>query len=327
MMTGRKTTLVLGSLAALAALAVLAYLRARPVEVAPETRAGAGALDSSTARPPTASPGLKGSWFVRYLSDPNPYLDVEVEAPPGVHLARVTADLSGPEKAYRDLPLKYNAKDSEWQTVCKFLPAKLAGGVWWVSRVRLSTRDGRWFEYTAAAPHGTYLLASGDARGATHGVRTPIWIGSFYATDDSSTSPVYYIHTFPTRGGTRSNPVLQVYAATDPVRWIAINDDPDVNQDYARVAMPLTPGETYYIRVDDRYRQRGHYAVVVSRSASPPAPVGPGRDPDRYEPDDDHRRARPISVGQVQVRSFSGRQGIWGDQDWLELKVPGATAR
>ena len=37
MMTGRKTTLVLGSLAALAALAVLAYLRARPREGAPAT--------------------------------------------------------------------------------------------------------------------------------------------------------------------------------------------------------------------------------------------------------------------------------------------------
>ncbi len=322
MVTGKKTTLVFGALAALAAAAALYHWLPREADPTPNPRTGPAPRRVQLGVPGVA-PRLNNTWFVRYRSDPNAYLDVAAVAPSGTELSRVTADLTGPRKVYRDLELKHNAREREWQLICGFLPRKLAGGVWWVSRVRLTTRDGRWAEYHAGAPHETYALDHGRHRQTTaRDKKTRIWIGSFYATAAAAARPLYHVHTFPT-GGAPSNPVLQIYAAADRQRWIAVNDDPDVNQDYASVTLPLTPGRSYYIRVDDRYGQRGHYGVVVSRSTSPPtARPAPGADPDQYEPDDDPGRASPLVPGKVQVRSFSGRKGIWGDQDWMLLRVP-----
>lgn len=322
-MTGKKFPLVLGSLVALLALAGLAFLWLRQAEVAPGSAGGAAARAGEVSPLPPTAPRLEGSWFVRYLSDPNAYLDVAAKAPPGDRIARVTAELSGPDKKYPDLRLKYNTRDREWQIICGFLPAKLVGGVWWVSRVRISTAGGHWTAYSARTPHGTYRVDHGDTAGTrARGGSTRSWIGSFYARSQDASRPLFHVHTVPTQGGAPSNPVLQVYRASDPVRWFAINDDPDVNQDYARLALPLTPGETYYIRVDDRYHKLGHYAVAVTRSAAAPARPARAKAPDASEPDDDHRRARVISLGQVQARSFSRRGGIWGDQDWLKFSVP-----
>jgi len=273
---------------------------------------------------PAPCPELKGSWFVRYLSDAKPYLDVAVSSTPGAApLKSVTADLTGPAKTYPDIPLRYNAKDREWQAVCAFLPQPLAGGVWWVSRVRMTTVRGAWREYKADAPHSTYLHRHGDSGGKQQGSgRSEVWIGSFYATEQGSGQPLYTIQTFATQGGAQSNPVLQVYRAADPVAWIAVNDDPDVNQDYARLTMPLKPGARYYIRVDDRYGEGGHYCVQVSRSESPGHGAAAAKNPDSYEGDDSHEQAKPIKLEEVQSRSFSRRHGIWGDEDWLVFTVP-----
>lgn len=276
--------------------------------------------------PPGSCPELKGSWFVRYLSDAKPYLDVAVSSPPGsLPLITVTADLSGPVKTYPNIPLKYNAREGEWQAICDFLPQPLAGGVWWVSRVKLKTAKGAWREYSAGNPLSTYLHRHGDSKGAQQGsVQSKVWIGSFYATERDSPHPLHTIHTFPAKGGTRSNPVLQVYEAADPVAWIAVNDDPDVNQDFARITMPLKPGARYYIRVDDRYGEGGHYCVQVSRSESPGHGAVATKEPDSYEGDDSHEQAKPIKLEEVQSRSFSRRHGIWGDEDWLVFTVPPA---
>ena len=278
----------------------------------------------------SVAPRLAGSWFVRYRSDPRAYLDVALEeSPPGVVVARVTADLRGPQATYRDLQLAYNPGDREWQLICWFLPARLTGGVWWVSRVRITTAHGQWADYSARSPHATYHLSTGRGGAqASPAVKTRVWIGSFYATEEQPSRPLYHIQTFPIRGGGRSNPVLQVYRRADPVRWIAVNDDPDVNQDHAHITMPLVPGHSYYIRVDDRYGQRGDYAVLISRSPVTPPVLAPGPDPDPFEPDDHHHQARPLAVGQVQVRSFSRRSDtIWGDQDWMLFHVPGSAQR
>lgn len=271
-----------------------------------------------------ALPRLVGSWFVRYASDPVAYLDVAVEAPAGVKLSKVTAHLTGPGRTYPDIELRYNPKDDEWQLARDPLPTPLAGGTWWVSQVGLFLEDGRWLRYHADDPYGTYLVDRGARGGPTvKDEKSKVWIGSFYATEQDAERPHFTVHTFPAPGGKKSNPTLQIYRAGDPARWIAVNDDPDVNQDYARVSLPLTPGQTYLIRVDDRYHELGDYCLQVNRSATPsgegraaPAGTHPG------EPDDEPGKARVLAQGEVRCLTFTPREGIWGDQDWLSFTAP-----
>ena len=273
---------------------------------------------------PGPCPELLGSWFVRYLSDPNPYLDVAISTPPGAAPVKsVTADLKSPGKAYTDITLKYNPQDREWQAICGFLPQPLAGGIWWVSRVRITMAQGSWREYQAGDPYSTYSYTSGGTGPVQQSLRkSKVWIGSFYATERGGPLPLYTIHTFAVRGQRDSNPVLQVYRESDQAAWIAVNDDPDVNQDYARITMPLRPGDTYYIRVDDRYHQGGHYGIKISKSAASGMLISAAEDPDQYEPDGEHGQAKRIRLDEAQSHTFSRRDNIWGDEDWLVFAAP-----
>jgi len=280
---------------------------------------------SEKAKPGGELPRLVGSWFVRYLSDPRAYLDVATDPPVGEGLARVTAHLTGPKKTYPDIELKYNPVDGEWQMTRDPLPTPLTGGTWWVSQVGLFMADGRWVRYHADDPFGTYQVDHGGRGGSpVTGEISDTWIGSFYATEQDVERPRFTVHTFPAPGGKKSNPILQVYLPSDPVGWIAVNDDPDVDQDYARVTLPLTPGQTYLIRVDDRYHELGDYCLVVSRSAEVKVPGSAAR---AGEGDDTHGQARPIKEGEVRCQAFSRREGVWGDEDWLKFQVPAAAAQ
>lgn len=318
-MASHRIIKIVALAAALVAVAVVVLLALGGR--APDPRPGSPEPEAGRS----GAPRLVGSWFVRYLSDPKAYLDVALDVPVGVELASVTANLTGPARTYPDIQLQYNPKDGEWQMPSDPLPTPLAGGTWWVSRVSITTKAGQWLRYHAEDPFGTYRLDRGGPRGAAaSGQATPVWIGSFYATEPDPTRPRFTVHTFPAPGGDKSNPILQIYRPADPKRWIAVNDDPDVNQDYARVSLPLDPGKTYLIRVDDRYHELGDYCLQINRSPKPdkpgkaaPAGTHPG------EPDETHKAARPIKEGEVRCLTFGRRAGsTWGDEDWLAFSVP-----
>jgi len=262
-------------------------------------------------------PRVTGAWFVRYASDPNPYLDVAVADETGIGIKRVVADLKGPRKTYQHLDLAYNRADREWQKVCDFLPPKLEGGLWWVSRIKVEADSGSWAEYTAAEPYSAYRFTFGDTRGnRAEKQNSRVWIGAFYATEEGA--PIYYISTLPVKGKKKIDPVMYLYRADDPLHWIAISDDPDVEVVYPRIALPLTPGETVYIRIESLRRDVGEYAVVVNDTGFVTEAAAGITAPDIYEPNNDYRRATKISLGERQNHSLSTNDEI----DWLVLAVP-----
>ena len=96
------------------------------------------------------APQLDGSWFVRYASDPSPYLDVAFR---GTQPAECAVTLKGPRGFSEDLKLTWNTKDDEWQVVPSHLPDPLPGGIWWVSEVRATTKSGQAMVRSLGRPH------------------------------------------------------------------------------------------------------------------------------------------------------------------------------
>ena len=253
-----------------------------------------------------ATPGrlaeLDGSWFVRYHSDPKPYLDVAFRD--GPRPTRVTADLQGPEGSWQDLELAFNEAENEWQVVCSFLPQPLAGGPWFVSAVR-AWGQGSTVEYRSAAPWSPYEVVGAGAAGVEPGF--------FYA---SETGPLMWrIEAVLPQGGRPADPVLRVYRAGELRQWVAANDDWDVEQPYPAVVMPVEAGATYLIALSGVEDDSGHYALRAgppsSGEAAPPLGVLP---PDAPA---DPAAAVALAPGQWVLGELAGQ-----DVDWFQVTVP-----
>ncbi len=248
---------------------------------------------------------LDGSWFVRYHSDSKPYLDVAFRE--GAQPTRVTADLQGPARSWTDLELVHNEAEGEWQVVCSFLPQPFAGGPWFVSAVRAWGPGGA-VEYRSAAPWEPYAVTVGsESRG------TRIEPGFFYA---SEAGPLMWrIEALRPEGGAPADPILRVYREGELRRWVAANDDWDVEQPYPAVVMPVEPGATYLIALSGAEDDAGRYAL---RAGPPGAGVAPPVVSD----------LPPDAPGQA-VSALELAPGRWvqgelagEDVDWYRVTVP-----
>ena len=285
---------------------------------APDAQRGAAGAQVEAPDPPRgegprveAGPGpgvdggrgaeLDGSWFVRYASDPKPYLDVAFRG--GPQPSRVTVDLQGPERAWVDLELALNEGEGEWQVVCSFLPQPLAGGPWFVSAVR-AWHGAERTEYRSSAPWEPYAVWLGSESRASE--VTP---GFFYATEPGPLP--WRIETMRPPEGRVADPILRVYREGELRRWVAANDDPDVDQPYPSVVLPVEPGGTYLIALSGAEDDGGDYllrAGPAAEAAGPPADALP--------------RERSPAASQLPpstwVRGTLGREGV----DWYRVTVP-----
>ena len=221
----------------------------------------AGGHPGSAAAGAGAAPALEGSWFVRYLSDPRPYLDVAFEEADDDQVERVVVDLQGPDALYPDLELAFNEGDREWQLVCDFLPQPLAAGVWWISRLRVAHDGDRWTEFTAPDPQGGYRWTQGDADAPDAVGNSQGWLGPFYVP--AARDPMAHVGTFAVGEDTGLDTTIAVYPASDPTRWLAFADDPDVEDPAAKVSLPVEPGATYLVAVET-VGEPGPYGITLS---------------------------------------------------------------
>lgn len=289
----------------IAAVALLLVVAALVVALRPGD--GGGELD------------LVGSWFVRYRSDPVPYLDIAIEGATGA-ITSVKADLSGPDGLRTDIELDYVEAEDEWQKPQTGLPKPLPGGMWWVPRVRVDLADGGWVQWTAEGPDTRYTWTRDDGAAGP----TSAFCGSFYMPP--AQGQLYAIDTLPVREGVDVDTYLRVSTLDEPDTPIALNDDADLEEKWAGVALPLTPGTPYLVRVDGRDDNVGDYAIIFRRRDDPYPPSWlPGRpagDPDPFETDDDPTVATTLRLGEHQVHSLSGVGGLLGDRDWFVVTVP-----
>ncbi|MCZ7584366.1 MAG: hypothetical protein M5R36_14075 [Deltaproteobacteria bacterium] len=280
---------------------------------------------------PTAEdyPMLVGSWFVRYASDPLPYLDVAVDDHKA-GIKGVTADLTSPSRVHENLAMMPNDVENpewenEWRYECRFLEEKLEEGIWYVSRVRIEAKDDSWSEFTAPNHYDAYRYRHGNARGQAHdNMEASVEPGALYVTETQTGHPIFYISTFASKDGTEGYPVLRVFKQNDTKAWLAKNEEPDAYVKYPRVALPLVAGETYLIEVTSRepVGVNGHYGIVVNDKEFTTRDNDKAAVPDKYEPDDTPADAKPIAVDDVQSHSFSTRTDGTHDVDWLVFRVP-----
>lgn len=244
--------------------------------------------------PPTPTPTpvaweLDGSWFVRYASDPKPYLDVAFRE--GQVPARVTATLAGPGVVHRDLELTWNAGEGEWQVVGTFLPDPLPGGWWWVSLVTAWDAAGHATTWASPAPWTAY-----DRGGEP---------GFFYAPEAGDR---WRVETSGPAGG--ADPVVHVFR-DDGTTWVAANDDWDVGKPWAGVSWPVQPASTYLVRVTGEKDDSGAYRIWAG-------PEGCTPDDALGAPDAGETAATAIELPACVLL----RQELSGDVDWFRVVVP-----
>ena len=265
-----------------------------------------------------AAPALEGSWFVRYLSDPRPYLDVAFEEDDDDRVERVVADLQGPDALYPDLELAFNEDDREWQLVCDFLPQPLASGVWWISRLQVTHDDDRVTEFTAPDPQGVYRWTQGDADAPDAAGNSEGWLGPFYVP--AVRDPMAHVGTFAVGGDGGLDTTIAVYRASDPTRWLAFADDPDVEDPAAKVSLPVEPGETYLVAVDT-VGEPGPYGINLSidepLNDTVAIPLQTGADAR-----DIWRWATTLEPGNPQRQMAGDGPNPRSDRDWYTFTVP-----
>lgn len=265
-----------------------------------------GPKDEGPRTPGPARFGLDGTWFVLYEDDPLPYLDVAFTGDAGA-VARATAHLAGPSGPPIAMPLNWNRADEEWQADCSGL-GELAPGTWWVSRVEATGPDGA--SRTWQAPSQWQPYAGAEA--------TP---GFFSVADPSARRVRVELVAIPDRS--RADPVLYVYRADDPQRWIAANDDRVTDSTYPAVEVTAAAGDALLIRVDGEEDDAGDYAIRVraapERSDHPvvlPADAA-GAWLDR-EPDGP---TAPVAI-EADVWVLRSLAGPRGDSDWMLVTSP-----
>jgi len=277
--------------------------------------------------PPHRAPAVIGSWLLKYASQDHAFLDVALADGSGAGIRSVVADVTAPTTTYRDLALIDNSNDgtdweSEWRVVLDSLPKPPPAGLYWVSRIRVESKDGSHAEYFASDPYGTYRYRYVEV-GMREAIEQPsqAWIGSLYFPETNAAMPLVFINTFYPGEGRAIDPVLELYAAGDTRRWLAVNDEPDVDLFYPRLAYSMRPGETYYLRVAGDRERVGHYGIVLSRGNFATASAQPAAMPDTYEPDDDAVNATPLQLDEPQFHTLELKEDE-GDVDWFVFAVP-----
>ncbi len=267
-------------------------------------------------------PRLVESWLVHYASQSHPFLDVETKDDTGSGILEVVIDLTGPNRTYPDLPLKYLPEEGEWRLGAKFFPRPMEGGLWFVSRVRIKANDGSRTDYKAEDPYDTFRCDFSTAGGAeTKNRLTPCRVGVLYVTEPGS--PLFYLQTSASHDGQDVMPVMEVYSENDLERWIAVNAEPEMKCHYPRLAMPLSPGKTYYIRINGDFSEDGHYSIVIGDAGFIDIKTKKASLPDSYEPDDSPSAATPLKPGEVQNHSLVRQPNKQRDVDWFVFTVPG----
>ncbi len=263
-------------------------------------------------------PALEGAWFVRYLSDPRPYLDVAFDRAADARVEGVVADLQGPGTLYSDLELTFNPEDREWQVICDFLPQPLAAGEWWISRLQVTHDGGRQTEFVADDPRGGYRWSQAGEDGEGPTGDSEGWLGPFFVPAAGET--MAHVGTHAVAGGGELDTTLAVYDAADPTRWIAFSDDPDVEDAAAKIALPVEPGRRYLVAVDS-VGEPGPYGISLSLGATPAdridVPLQTARDAA-----DIWRWAEPLIPGEPQRHEAGDGDDPGSDRDWFSFTVP-----
>ena len=262
---------------------------------------------------------LEGTWFVRYLSDPRPYLDVAFDEGDDSRVERLVADLQGPEAAYEDLELAFNPDDREWQIVCDFLPQPLAPGDWWISRLRVLHDGDRWTEFSAPDPREGYRWSRIVDGAPVAGGEADAWLGPFHVP--RSGPLMAHVGTFSVDDSVDLDTTITVYHASDPERWRAFGDDPDVEDPAAKVSLPVEPGASYLVAVDN-VGEPGPYAILLTfRGESMPASlVYPVREAD--DAGDRWELAVELRPDAAQTHRSGDGPEAGSDRDWFRFTVP-----
>jgi hypothetical protein len=264
----------------------------------------------------SAFPQLQGSWFVRYASDPKPYLDVAFEQKPGGKIKTVKATLQGPSKRYPDIGLQYNSAEKEWQKVCDFLPQPLAGGIWWVSEIMATTQTGAKIHYKAESHHKKYRMTIRNADGAKiRESQTDHEPGAFYSTEAGA--PIYTILTRPEKGKPEIDLAMYVYLAPDTDHWIAYNDDPDVKEIYPQISMPLLSGQKYYIRITNKDENGGPYSILFRIDARKLQPKSNATGSSTFASNNSSVLAKKLELNELENHTLTSNE-----EDWFVLSLP-----
>jgi len=280
-------------------------------------------------------PQVIGSWFFKYADQPKPGLYVALFDGSGSGVKEVTADLKSPSRLYSGIKLSVDADPlrewkTEYGTEIDFLQAPLEGGIWFIAKIKVISHDGSWCEYYADQPYLPFLLKAQNSEGVPQTApKIVAFVGSLYVTERDTNKPIYYFNSFPSKNGAEDKPLsMHIYSANDLVRWLAMNEEPhSVLFRYPRIALPLSPGDTYYICVSGRYSQIAHYSMLISDSGFQDGPTRKANGPDRYEPDDQWSEATSIGLGELQNHSLfshlDSKDGLktW-DDDWYVFHVP-----
>jgi len=283
----------------------------------PDGGTGHAAYTHGPSRGAEAPVRLEGAWFVRYLSDSRPYLDVAFDPDDDPRVERVVADLTGPEATYPDLELAFNPDDREWQIVCDFLPQPLAAGNWWISRLRVLHDGDQWVEFAAPDPrHGYHWKRTSGGPLATG--ESDAWQGPFHVPKQGRINA--QVATFRLQDLADIDTAVSVYHPNHLDRWIAFGDDPDVEDPSAKVTLPVEPGETYLVAVDG-VGERGEYGIAVTLGGPLEAGV---LAPLRTSPDAPEvaRDATTLLVGVPQRHRIGDGPDPGSDRDWFRFTVP-----
>jgi hypothetical protein len=234
---------------------------------------------------------LDGAWFVLYEDDARPYLDVAFRGKREA-LVSVRATLVGGSESY-EFDLVDNPADGEWQCDCTSLP-DLTPGIWWVSRVDATLRDGRTVQWSSPSPFAPYE-------------GTDIPTGFFFVP--APEGPRTRIETVAVEGGTTADTALFVFPEDDLTQWIAAADDPTTTSALAVLDAPLPPGR-WIVRIDGG-DDAGAYVVRLGGGGEA-VDGGPEVEPDGPG------NPTPLLEGRTYRRSVGGDD----ESDWFLLEVP-----
>ena len=248
------------------------------------------------------------------------YLSANIS--PSTTLTAMTVDLQGPGTSRPNLPATYFPARREWGVHPYDFGAPAAGGLWWVSKVVIETADGARTIATAANPWQKLYTFNYRSSGGLekNDLPTDAQVGQDYIPEPLAAGQSYfYIETFKNASSTDdSDPSLKVFTAADLNNWIAFDDDGSRDDLCAGLKVPLTSGQTYYVAVEDRYRDGGSYSILLNTAGFTGSSSATVNAPDAYEPDDTAATAKPLVPDVVQDHSFTQR----GDVDWFVITVP-----
>lgn len=222
--------------------------------------------------------------------------------------------------------MSWYADRQEWGVAPYTFTNPSDGGIWRISEIDISYKDGSSATYAADSAYANYAVAYTTDTGYSGSGTTSTLAAQDYMPPDSAGSGTFcYIETEPngsSSAGDGFDAKIYLYAAGDLQHWIAANDDghEEGSQDdslYSELKVALASG-TYYLKVTEINEGPGCYSLRVNSSGFTNAvSSGTVSGADPYEDDDTAAAAKTITIGATQDRSYTPY-----DVDWVKFIVP-----